>query len=238
MLPFLVAAMAFLGALTLAGAVGVGAVARHWRAGAGAALTVQVPEPANPAASGRSGTRVAAVVAALRDSPGIAAARALTDAELAALLRPWLGSGTDRLALPLPAVIEVRLAAGGADLTALTPRLQAVAPGTVVESHGVWIGRLTALARSLEACAAVALLVVAAVAAVVIAVATRGGLAARREVDRDRAWSRRDRRLHRGPVCVPRYKARGLRRPAWRPGGDAGAAGSRRSRGAVRRRRC
>src|SRR5262249_9092256 len=50
-----------------------------------------------------------------------------------------------------------------------------------VESHGVWIRRLAVLARSLQACAGVALLLVAAVAAAVIAVATRTGLAARRE---------------------------------------------------------
>jgi cell division transport system permease protein len=60
-------------------------------------------------------------------------------------------------------------------------RLAALAPGTLMETHGVWIGRLAALARSLQACAGAALLVVAAVAVSVIAVATRAGLAARRE---------------------------------------------------------
>ncbi|MBV8705414.1 MAG: hypothetical protein JO118_17070, partial [Acetobacteraceae bacterium] len=37
MLPFLVASMAFLAALGLAGWVGAAALARHWQAGAGAA---------------------------------------------------------------------------------------------------------------------------------------------------------------------------------------------------------
>jgi cell division transport system permease protein len=180
MLPFLVAAMAFLAALALAGAVGAASLARHWREGAGASLTVQVPDGEAPA-SGRGGTRLAAVVALLRDTPGIREARALTPDELAELLRPWLGSGVERLSLPLPAVVQVRLADAATELGGLAPRLEAVAPGTLVESHGVWIGRLTALARSLQACAGVALLVVAAVAAAVIAVATRAGLAARRE---------------------------------------------------------
>ena len=52
MLPFLVAAMAFLAALALAGWVGAAALARHWQEGAGAALTVQVPQPGEPAAQG------------------------------------------------------------------------------------------------------------------------------------------------------------------------------------------
>ena len=63
----------------------------------------------------------------------------------------------------------------------LARQLDEAAPGTLVESHGVWIRRLAVLARSLQACAGLALLLVAAVAAAVITVATRAGLAARRE---------------------------------------------------------
>ena len=50
-----------------------------------------------------------------------------------------------------------------------------------MEDHGIWIRRLSVLARSMQACAGLALLMVAGVAAAVIAVATRAGLAARRE---------------------------------------------------------
>jgi cell division transport system permease protein len=111
----------------------------------------------------------------------VAAARALSEDELADLLRPWLGEGAGSLALPLPAVIAVQLTAGGADVVALQAHLDAVAAGALVESHGVWVQRLSLLARSLQACAWLALGVVAAVAAAVVAVATRAGLAARRD---------------------------------------------------------
>ena len=177
MLPFMVAAMAFLAALALAGSLAAASLARHWQEGAAAALTVQVPRPKAPAET-HDGTRQDRVLLLIQGTPGIAEARALNDDELAELLRPWLGSGVERLSLPLPAVIDVRLTASGPDLAALTARLAAVAPGTQVESHGIWLRRLSALARSLQACAALALLVVAAVAASVVAVATRAGLAA------------------------------------------------------------
>ena len=68
-----------------------------------------------------------------------------------------------------------------AALAALGARLDRAAPGTLLETQGVWIDRLLALARSLQASAGAALLVVAAVAAAVVAVAIRAGLAARRE---------------------------------------------------------
>jgi cell division transport system permease protein len=180
MLPLLVAAMAFLAALALAGWFGTASLARHWREGAGAALTVQVPQPEDPATQ-TNGSRLTAVVALLTGTPGIASARALTEAELADLLKPWIGSGADRLAIPIPAVVAVRLTDAEFDAAPLSRRLEATAPGTLVEEHGIWIGRLLVLAHSLQACAALALLLVAAVAATVIAVATRSGLSTRRE---------------------------------------------------------
>ncbi len=188
-LPLLVAAMAFLAALALAGFLAAAGLARHWQEGAGANLTVQVPQPADPAPGG--GTRRERALALLRASPAVARAHTLSEGELSDLLRPWLGGATETLAVPLPAVIRVRLAdpdggrgaeaARAAELDALSHTLGAAVPGTLVESHQIWIGRLSALARSLQACAGVALLVVAGVAAAVVAVATRAGLSARRE---------------------------------------------------------
>jgi cell division transport system permease protein len=178
MLPFLVAAMTFLAALALAGSAGAAALVRHWQEGAAAALTVQVPDPAAQA-GGKA--RLEAVLSVLRATSGIAGVHALSAEELAALLRPWLGAASGDPALPLPAVIAVHLSGAGPDLAALQGRLASVAPGTSVESHGIWVQRLARLARSLQACAWLALAVVASVAVAVVAVATRAGLAARRD---------------------------------------------------------
>ena len=134
MLPFLVAAMAFLAALALSGWVGAAVLANSWQAGAASALTVQVPQPGDPAAQG-PGSRLARVLATLRVTKGVAEARSLSEDELAALLRPWLGGGADRLAVPLPAVIAVRLSDSGSDIDALARQLDAVAPGTLTEQH-------------------------------------------------------------------------------------------------------
>jgi cell division transport system permease protein len=182
LLPLLVAAMAFLAALALAGSAGAAALVRHWEQGAAAALTVQVPTPLLVATDAAAGTRLEAVLAALRATQGVVAARALSAQELHALLRPWLGAAAGASPLPLPAVIAVRLSGeSGPDLAGLQARLADLAPGALVEGHGAWVRRLALLARSLQACAWLALAVVAAVAAAVVAVATRAGLAARRD---------------------------------------------------------
>ena len=180
MLPLLVAAMAFLAALALAGWFGAAALSRHWQQGAEASLTVQVPQASEPSTRGNQ-TRLAAVLALLSANPDVAQAHALSDQELSDLLKPWLGQGADRLAIPLPAVIAVRLTGASIDVQSLSRRLADAAPGTLVEDHDIWVRRLAVLARSLQACAGLAVVLVVGVASAVIAVATRAGFSARRE---------------------------------------------------------
>ena len=180
LLPSLVAAMTFLAALALAGAVGASGLAEHWQQGAGRVLTIQVPQPRDPAAAG-SGTRLDRVSAALAGAPGLAGVHALDDAELHALLSPWLGAGAGEIAIPLPAVIEAHLADERFDRPQLEALLEAAAPGTLIEEHDQWVRRIAVLARSLQLCAGLALAVVGFVAVAVVAVATRAGLAARRD---------------------------------------------------------
>jgi cell division transport system permease protein len=105
----------------------------------------------------------------------------LTDAQLNALLRPWLGADIKNLTIPVPAVIAVHMAPDLTDLTGLAAQLSKAAPGTIVEDQAAWAGRLGILARSLQLCAGLVLLIVTLVTAAVISVATRSGLAARRE---------------------------------------------------------
>ena len=178
LLPSLVAAMTFLAALALAGALGATALAQHWQQGAGGMMTVQVPQPADPAPSG--GTRLDRIRSVLGVTAGIGGIRVLSDAELRTLLRPWLGASSGEIAIPLPAVIDVQLAGPGPDRVAMTAALETAAPGTLIEEHDRWVKRLAILARSLQACAGLALAVVAFVAIAVIAVATRAGLSSRR----------------------------------------------------------
>jgi cell division transport system permease protein len=170
LLPGLVAAMALLAALALAGAGGAAALAERWQRGAAAAVTVQIPQA--------DAERVARALAALRAMPEVAEARAMEAERLAALLRPWLGGSP---ALPVPGVIELRLRDPRADPVLVGDRLATAVPGALVEAHGLWVQRLAALARSLQGLALAVLLLVALVAAAVVAVATRAGLAARRD---------------------------------------------------------
>ena len=168
--------MVFLAVLALAGAIAAHGLASRWQGDAGAMLTVQIPDPDAP--SGAS-TRAEAAARALASAPGVIASRRLSAAEIGDVLAPWLGPDAAHLSLAMPAVFEVHAAAGSAQ--ALAAMLAPVAPDALVEANGVWFERLASLADSLQACAALALALVAFVAAAVVSVATRAGLAARRD---------------------------------------------------------
>ena len=179
LLPVLVGAMSFLAALGLAGTLASASLANSWQAQANATLTIQVPQPGDPDATGKT-TRLAAVQAALAKIPGVAGAQVMSQADENALLTPWLGEDATQLGLQMPGVISASWAGPGAP-DALSGTLNKIAPGTLVDAGAIWAARVAALTGSLQDCAAVVLIIVALVAAAVVAVAARAGLAQRRE---------------------------------------------------------
>jgi cell division transport system permease protein len=182
-MPSLVGAMSFLAALALAGSMAAATLATQWRAESASSLTVQVPDPQSPAADGKA-TRLQAVMGILQASPDVSDVRQLSAADMDALLKPWLGEDVARLDLPVPAIITAgwhALANPPSTPQKLGEQLGAAAPGTLATTGAAWASRVAALTSSIEASAAVVLVLVALVAAAVISVATRAGLAQRRE---------------------------------------------------------
>jgi cell division transport system permease protein len=177
--PSLAAAMAFLAALAIAGWMGTAVLVRHWETGANSTLTVQVPRAGDPDATG-SLTRLNAVHALLVSTPGVTSAETLSDEQLNTLLRPWLGADIKNLSIPVPAVIAVHVTGAGQDLSDLESQMAGKAPGTILDDHAAWAGRLSALAHSLRLYSGLVLLIVTLVTAAVIAMVMRSALAARR----------------------------------------------------------
>jgi len=171
-LPWIVALMVFLGALSLAAATAIGSAIERWDSNLAGRITVQVPAKA---ADPKTLTRL---VDALTATPGIVRAAALSDAATRALVEPWLGTVDGDLQLPLPAVIDVETGASAVfDVNLLAGRLAKLAPGVVVDDHRVWLAPVIRVARMVElvAFAILALIGLTAVAAVIFA--TRSGLA-------------------------------------------------------------
>ncbi|MEE8333489.1 MAG: cell division protein [Alphaproteobacteria bacterium] len=183
-LPWLIGFMVWLAAMALALVMILSAAGQQWRTGLAGTLTVQII-PVAGADSAATDALARRAIKLLRATPGIASAASVPDVQVAALLEPWLGKDalSADMNLPVPRLIDVRLIAGGAiDSDALGAQLAAEIPGATLDDHGLWLERLVALARALEAIAfaVVGLIGLAAIATVVFA--TRTGLAIHHEV--------------------------------------------------------
>ena len=165
----------FVACVALAAALATGDATGRWRATLAGALTVEIPP--GPDAEAEA-TRAAD---ALRALPDIVAIERLPPERLGALLAPWLGPQAGIDGLPLPVLLDLRIAPGRRfDADAARDLLARAAPEARLEDHGAWrdaIGRLSWIAIGLAGAVAGA---AAAAAALAVILATRARLAANR----------------------------------------------------------
>jgi cell division transport system permease protein len=182
-LPWIIALMVFLAGLALGGVLSLGTALERWDRGLSGTVTVQLlpPGPDDPL-PGTFGDRLARTLEILQSTPGVLRAEALTDAEIAGLLEPWLGSGKILQELPLPKLIDVTLdAAQRTNLVELEARLMAAVPGVSLDDHKLWLERLITFANSVKVVASGIVLLIGLATVTMIAFATRTGLAMHRD---------------------------------------------------------
>jgi cell division transport system permease protein len=169
-MPWVIAIMLFLTLLVAAAGLTLADAARQGGDDLAQQVTVQIIE-SDPVA--RAGQR-AAVAKALRGFPGISEVKPVPDAEVRALLEPWLGTGVIDADIPVPALVDVRFAVvpDAATLRQLQQRLKPIAPATKMDSHASWMAPFFDLMSALIwlSVGVLLLLLVATSAVVVLAV--------------------------------------------------------------------
>lgn len=182
-LDFVIAVMAFLAALALGASLVATRAAHGWQSGLSDRITVQVmpPEQGDPRQQLDAETRAALDV--LHTTPGIAHAAALSDAEINALVEPWIGKDGAVSGIPLPRLIDAAIIPGEqVDISGLAQRLKQAAPHASVDDHHRWIARLRGLADAIRYSAYGILLLIAGATAAAVSFATRAGLDAHHEM--------------------------------------------------------
>lgn len=174
---FSAGAMAFLTVFALALSIATGKLADRWEAELANNATVRIT-----ASEAVMEDRVATVLRLLQTTPGVAAARALSSAEQRALLEPWFGPDLPVEELPMPQLIEVTEDASGFDVEGLSLRLEAEAPGAVLDDHGRWRAPLATAAQRLRAIATLSIVLITGVMAAMITLAAQAALAANAQV--------------------------------------------------------
>ena len=186
-LPWTVGLLVFLATLAFAAGMFLSSAGDTWRQSLSGALTIQIPAAlsanTSAAAAEEHRAQVSAAAELLRATPGIVSARRIPDAEIAAMLEPWLGKQVLGLDLPMPELIDAVVASdAGIDLSALSTRLAEVAPGALVDDHAVWLRRLTDFAGVAETVSFAVMIVILISAVATVIFTTRTGLAIHSDV--------------------------------------------------------
>lgn len=182
-LDFVIAVMAFLAALALGASLVATRAAHDWQSGLSDRLTVQIMPPEEGDARAGLDGETRAALAVLRATPGIAHAEPLSDAEINALVEPWIGKDGAVSGIPLPRLIDAAITPGeDVDTSQLAARLKLAAPHASVDDHRRWIARLRGLADAVRFSAYGILLLIAGATAAAVSFATRAGLDAHHEM--------------------------------------------------------
>ena len=174
---FTAGAMAFLAVFALALSLASGRLANRWSDALERTATVRLSAPQD-----QIDRQTKAVLDLLSTTPGIGAARALTDEEQRALLEPWFGPDLPVDALPLPRLIELTETGDGYDATGLRARLAAEAPGAVLDDHTRWRRPLAVAASRLRLLGMLSICLIATATAAMITLAAQSALAANAQV--------------------------------------------------------
>ncbi|MGQ4275028.1 cell division protein FtsX [Terrihabitans sp. B22-R8] len=175
----IIAIMTFLASLAVGGVDIVRAAADSWRSGVLQEVTIQV----RPVEGGDLEAGIARAVELARETPGIASAQPYSEAEMAGLLEPWLGTGVTLDQLPTPRLIVVRMEEGAQpDFEALAARLTDQVPGASLDDHRAWLERLRLTGRTLTGFGLAILVLVVCATALSVLFATRGAVNANRDV--------------------------------------------------------
>lgn len=167
------AVMQFLTVLAAAIALGTAGAAELVDRQLAGRLTVQV-------VVGEPGARDAAAaraLAALRGSPDVARAAPVDRAELARLLRPWLGDDAANPELPVPALIDVDLRdPGDAAAARVAGLVRGAEPAAQVDRRERWMSPVDRFLRTLTMTAGALVVLMASATAAVVVLAARAGL--------------------------------------------------------------
>lgn len=176
---FTAGAMAFLAVFALALSLASGRLADRWAEALSSTATIRISAPPDQMTA-----QTRAVLNLLGTTPGVQGARALSPEEQRALLEPWFGPDLPVDSLSLPQLVEFTEADGGYDAQGLRLRLQAEAPGAVLDDHTRWRRPLTVAAERLRLLGWLSLVLIGGALAAMITLAANASLAANAQVIR------------------------------------------------------
>jgi cell division transport system permease protein len=178
-LTLVITIMCFLACLTAGAVYMMNQSASAWLRDIASEVTVQVEAKERTDVD----KAVADITRYLSRQPGIASVRALSMADAAQLLEPWLGQTDALRALPIPRLIALELdRTTPADLDAVRAGLGEQFKGVTLDDHRRWQQQIRTITRSFALGGLAILLLVGAATTAIIVSATKSAMASNREI--------------------------------------------------------
>ena len=168
-MPWVIAIMVALTVVAAAGGLALSNLVARASGDLAGSATVQIVDPVPETRAAQAG----AAQRILSRDPLVEAVEILPESEVEALLEPWLGSGASDEALPIPALLDLRLRADADDaaLARLADALAEAAPDARIDAQSDWLAPVLSALSTLRwmALALIALLAFTGAAAVWLA---------------------------------------------------------------------
>ncbi len=179
-LQIMISIAVFIFALTLSGVLSINSMLYNWNQSILGSLTVQIM-PVNNAnkekARAETLTYQQNAVDFLQKVDGVTKVTPLSDEQLKKLIEPWLGDGVNIENLPMPRIIDVKLAPDAElDFPKLARDLSQASPLASLDNHKLWLSKLIKFADGLKLMALTILVLVLAITSGAIFYTTRMSL--------------------------------------------------------------
>lgn len=163
-LPWIIALMVYLAALTLAGGFTLHRTVTASQSEQIHSFSVHIPYSEHAASDAQK------ALGLLKNTNSVADAALVSTDRIRQLVEPWLGHASSLENLPLPTVIEGKLTPDAViDYAGLRARLRSVAPGADIDDHKQWLEQFSAFIRMVQwILFVIAVFIIGATAAVVI----------------------------------------------------------------------
>ncbi len=178
-MPWVIAIMVALTVVAASGALALSNMVSAAQGGLAGSATVQVVEP-DP---DQRAAQVEAVRDVLAQDPAVAGFRVVPPEDIAELLEPWLGTGEETEAVPLPALVDVELRDGHGEgaYARIEAALREVAPGARIDAQSDWLAPVLSALSALKWMALALILMLGFVGAAAVWLAARNALGGNRK---------------------------------------------------------
>lgn len=173
-MPWVLAIMLFLTALMAAAGVVLVRTASSISGEVAGRVTVQLIARS----AGERAAAVTALRATLEGEPYVARVTPVSEPQLRAMMREWLGDDAMIDDLPVPALVDVDLqpGSGAAEFEQLSARLNDRHPGAMIDAHSDWLGAVSRLIGAFAGLAAALIALMFGATVATVTLATRGAL--------------------------------------------------------------